>query len=192
MPPAFPAGALAWIAIGYHLASRLAYVVGVGAALTLQKRRAWFTRRAGIEAGYLRFRRLAATLMNNDAISFALLCLVTRDTLRVPVSRVVLLLAGVVCIVIGLGIKAWARTALGSAGYHWRDFFEPNPTAPASPSGPYRYLKNPMYTVGYLHAYGFAIATGSLPGLLFAAFDQLAILAFYRVVEKPHFERLPS
>jgi hypothetical protein len=46
-----------------------------------------------------------------------------------------------------------------------------------------------MYTVGYLHIYGFALVTASSLGLLAALFDQVAILAFYRSVEKPHFDR---
>jgi hypothetical protein len=46
-----------------------------------------------------------------------------------------------------------------------------------------------MYTVGYLPLYGLALFTMSLPGLLAAAFDQAAILAFYWSVEKPHFDR---
>jgi hypothetical protein len=49
-----------------------------------------------------------------------------------------------------------------------------------------------MYTVGYLHAYGFALVTGSWLGLLAAAFDQAAILVFHQLVEKPHFLRTPA
>ena len=47
-----------------------------------------------------------------------------------------------------------------------------------------------MYTIGYLPVYGLAIATSSAFGLAAALFDQCAILAFYNLVEKPHFERL--
>ena len=47
-----------------------------------------------------------------------------------------------------------------------------------------------MYTVGYLQTYGFALLTGSLLGLGAALVDHVAILAFYRLVEKPHFERV--
>ena len=47
-----------------------------------------------------------------------------------------------------------------------------------------------MYTIGYLPVYGLAIAASSAFGLAAALFDQCAILAFYHLVEKPHFERL--
>lgn len=179
----------ATIGIAYHVASRLAYVVGVGTALTLEKRRRWFTRERGVETGFRRFRRFAAIVMNNDAVSFALACWLTRETLTVPVARPVLLVAGIAAILLGTGVKLWARAAVGGggAGYYWRDFFDTRVPPPGKP-GPYRYLKNPMYTVGYAHAYGLALVLASLPGLFLAAFDQLGILVFYRVVEKPHFD----
>ena len=53
-------------------------------------------------------------------------------------------------------------------------------------TGPYRWFRNPMYTVGYAHAYGFALAFLSWPGLLAALCDQVAILVFHLAVERPH------
>ena len=47
-----------------------------------------------------------------------------------------------------------------------------------------------MYTIGYLPTYGLALMTRSLPGVIAAAFAHAAILIFYLLVEKPHFERL--
>ena len=163
----------ATLAIGYHLASRLAYVVGVGTALTLEKRRRWFTREHGVEAGFRRFRRFAATVMNNDAVSFALACWLTRETLGTPASRPWLIGTGILAILTGVSVKLWARAAVGGggAGYYWRDFFDAEVPPPGKP-GPYRYLKNPMYTMGYAHAYGLALVLASLPGLVLAAFDR--------------------
>jgi protein-S-isoprenylcysteine O-methyltransferase Ste14 len=177
------------LALGYHVASRLAYVVGVGVSITQQKRHQRFTRRVGIEAGYRRFRRLAAIVMTNDALSFIVLCLVTRNTLETSIPRAALVGLGLAGIALGAGTKLWAAATLGSGGYHWQDVFDPNATALGPPRGPYRLLRNPMYTVGYLHAYGFALVTSSWIGLLAAAFDQAAILVFHQLVEKPHFLR---
>jgi protein-S-isoprenylcysteine O-methyltransferase Ste14 len=97
---------------------------------------------------------------------------------------------GIVMIALGIGVKAWAAFSLGSGAYYWEDFFLPERVATPEPPGPYRYLKNPMYTLGYLHAYGFALVCGSWLGLIAAAFDQTAILIFHNRVEKPHFLRL--
>lgn len=178
------------LSIGYFVASRLAYVLGVGTALLLQKRRQRFTRLLGVAGGFARFRTLAATIMNNDAVAFVVMCWFTRGTLPLPVVRWVAVALGLAGIACGIGIKLWARSGVGPTGYYWYDFFDPGAKAPAVPQGPYRYLNNPMYTVGYLHAYGFALLVASLPGLILAAFAQLAILGFFLVVERPHFKAL--
>ena len=47
-----------------------------------------------------------------------------------------------------------------------------------------------MYTVGYVQTYGLALLVASLPGLVAAVFSQGAIVAFYRLVERPHYQRL--
>ncbi len=181
-----------WLAVGLQVASRLAYVLGVGTMLLGQTRQRWFTARHGSEEGYRRFRRIAAGLMNLDAVTFALACILTRGTLDLPVSPGIRIAIGVVAILIGASTKLWARRTLGSAGYHWRDFFVPPGPGSHRPVGPYRYLKNPMYTVGYLHAYGIALVFDSAVGLALAAFAQLAVLIFYRVVERPHFIELST
>jgi protein-S-isoprenylcysteine O-methyltransferase Ste14 len=182
-------GAWGALALAYAIASRLAYVVGVGVALVRQDRSQAFTRRVGVEAGYRRFRRMASVLMNNDAVGLILLSVVTRDTLHLPVGRIVLLAAGGALVVLGGGTKIWAARTLGSEAYHWHNFFAPDDRVP-EPSGPYRFLKDPMYTVGYLQAYGLAIGCASWPGLIASAFAQAGIITFHQLVEKPHFSRL--
>ena len=67
------------VAFWYFIASRLAYVVWVGWALRQQDRTQRFTRERGAEAGFLRFRRVASTLMNNDGVSFVVLVIATSD-----------------------------------------------------------------------------------------------------------------
>lgn len=178
------------LVFSYHVVSRLAYGIGVGIALVRQDRYQSFTRRYGVDAGFKKFRRIAAVLMTNDAASFVVLCLLTRQTVHLPVPTPILVGLGLLLCVVGGFTKLWATARLGWEPFFWHNFFVPgNPVMP-DPPGPYRFLKNPMYTVGYLHMYGLALALGSLPGLLAAAFDQLAILAFYYWVEKPHYDLL--
>jgi protein-S-isoprenylcysteine O-methyltransferase Ste14 len=176
------------LAFGYHLLSRLAYVLYVGNALRSQERSGTFTRRWGVERGFRRFRRIAAFVMNNDGVSFAVMCMLSWDTLSVPFPRGMLIAVGAFLMVLGGVIKFWAATTLGSRAYYWHNFFTTEPE-PLNTRGPYRFLKNPMYTVGYLPLYGLALFTMSLPGLVAAVIDQAAILAFHRWVEKPHFDR---
>jgi protein-S-isoprenylcysteine O-methyltransferase Ste14 len=177
------------IALAYHLASRLAYVLYIGLALRRQERTGDFTRRYGAEQGFRRFRRVAAIVMSNDGLSFVALCLVSRNTLPFQLPHDLAVAAGIVLVVVGVFTKAWAGATLGPRAYYWSNFFEPASRTAPSTAGPYRFFKNPMYTIGYLPLYGIALLVQSLPGLVAALFDQAAILTFYRSVEKPHFDR---
>ena len=177
-----------WIALSYHLASRLAYVLYVGLTLHRQDRTAYLTRRYGAEAGFRRFRRAATFVMANDAVSFVVLCLVGANTLHVGLPRGLEITVGAALALVGVAMKMWAAATLGD-GYYWHNFFTPADRIVPKAAGPYRWLKNPMYTVGYLPSYGLALATASALGLIAALFDQCAILTFYHLVEKPHFER---
>ena len=176
--------------IACAVASRLAYVGWVGHALRQQDAHQALTRDAGVEAGYQRFRQRATVLMRADALAIVAVCIVTRNTLQLPGPRWVTLAIAGLLVVLGLGSKVWAARTLGDDAYYWRNFFDPREHAPPNPPGPYRYLDNPMYTVGYLHAYGLALALGSGAGLALSLFDQAAILAFHYLVEKPHYDRL--
>ena len=170
------------VVLAYAILSRLAYVLFVG----------WTLRRdenAGDEA-FRRFRRRAAWIMNHDGFAFILLCVVTRDTWTLPFSPTLTIAAGAALGLIGVGAKVWAARTLGGDAYYWRNFFVPESgTGPAS-AGPYRFISNPMYTVGYLQTYGLALILRSFPGIIAAGFSQAAILVFYLAVERPHFRRL--
>jgi len=179
---------MTWIALAYHLASRLAYVLYVGVTLKRQDRDAYLARRHGPEAAFRRFRRVAAIVMANDAVSLGVLCLVSANTLHLGLPRGLTIAVGSGLALVGVATKMWAAATLGD-GYYWRNFFTPTDRVVPKAAGPYRWLKNPMYTVGYLPVYGLALATSSAFGLVAALFDQCAILTFYNLVEKPHFER---
>jgi protein-S-isoprenylcysteine O-methyltransferase Ste14 len=169
-------------ALGYAVISRLAYVLYVGIALRRETE--------GGPERFRRFRRTAAWIMNHDAFAFVVLCLLSAGTLTLPLSRPVVIAIGIVLTLVGLGVKLWAARTLGADAYYWHNFFEPDAAQGLVMHGPYRFVSNPMYTIGYLHTYGFALVLGSLPGVFAAAFAQAAILTFYYLVEKPHFEEL--
>ena len=153
-----------WIALAYHFASRLAYVLYVGLTLKRQDRTAYLTRRYGVEAGFQRFRRVAAFVMANDAVSLAVLCLVSANTLRIGLPHGMAIAVGAVLVLVGVSTKVWAARTLRD-GYYWHNFFAPDERVVPNTAGPYRWLRNPMYTVGYLPVYGLAIATSSAFGL---------------------------
>jgi protein-S-isoprenylcysteine O-methyltransferase Ste14 len=126
--------------------------------------------------------------MNNDAFTFGILCFVSRNSFMVP-NLELLRTLGILLIVIGGLIKFWAAILLKD-GYYWIDFFIPNSKMSRCLKGPYRLLNNPMYTIGYLPAYGIAICLYSWPGLLAACIDQFLILAFNYKIEVPHYREV--
>ena len=171
-----------WIVFAYAILSRLAYVLFVG----------WTLRReegAGPDA-FRRFRPRAMWVMNHDGFAFVLLCVVTRNTWTLPFSPLATLVVGGLLAILGAGTKLWAARTLGGDAYYWHNFFEPDEAIGHVTSGPYRFISSPMYTIGYLHTYGLALMLRSFPGLVAAVFSQVAILAFYFIVERPHFRRL--
>jgi protein-S-isoprenylcysteine O-methyltransferase Ste14 len=171
-----------WLALGYAVASRVAYVLYVGIALRRQERS------LGVVA-FRRFRRVASMLMTNDAVGLLAACLAGWGTLPGGWPRSVLVASGTLLVIVGIATKLWARATLGADAYYWANFFVETPAVTRVSAGPYRFIRNPMYTVGYLHAYGAALLAASLPGLFAALFAQVVILTFYVLVEKPHFER---
>lgn len=174
--------AAAFLLLAYAMLSRMAYVLFVGWTLRREER-------GGAEA-FRRFRRRAAWVMNHDAFAFILVCVLTRNTWHLPFSPALSAAAGAMLAIVGLGTKLWAARTLGSDAYYWHNFFEPDEAIGPVSSGPYRFVSSPMYTIGYLQTYGLALLLRSFPGILAAVFSQVAILAFYYLIEKPHFERL--
>jgi protein-S-isoprenylcysteine O-methyltransferase Ste14 len=180
--------AILWVVL-----SRLLYVGYVGYVLCTE-RQAPGEPAERIEARYARFRRLSWLTMHHDAAAQVVLAYVTRGTM--PLDQYIptwaVYVAAVVMIAIGHGFKMWASATIGDGGYFWRDaFFPPTGTAPSA-AGPYRYIKNPMYTIGYLHAYALAVFFQSWYSLCAAVYVQAAILIFLRLFEKPNFDRIYS
>lgn len=174
----------------YAILSRLAYVLFVGWALRRQERDGVYTARFGRAEGFRRFRRAASIVMNHDAFIFVVLCLATRNTWHLRLPTVATVTVGAFLVIVGLGTKLWAARTLGSDAYYWHNFFDPDAAIGPVSTGPYRFVSNPMYTIGYLQTYGLALMLRSLPGFIAAVFFQAAILAFHFLIEKPHFERL--
>jgi protein-S-isoprenylcysteine O-methyltransferase Ste14 len=144
------------------------------------------SRDVGAEEAWRRFGRRAQFLMENDVVALVVACIVTRGTLELPTPPWIAVAAGAVLIVVGIVVKAWANASLEKGSWLWRSFFvRPQGVSPSA-VGPYRWLRNPMYTVGYAPGYGLALVVGSLPGLVAAAFAQGTILLMNALVERPH------
>ena len=174
----------------FFLASRAFYVCFVGFSLRAQDESGWWTRRWGAEEGYARFRTACTLIMNNDAASIGLVCWMTRGSLASPIPLGILEAIGGALIVLGVGMKAWAVATLGKGSFYWRSFFIPPSHTQYVIAGPYRWFRNPMYTVGYMQAYGVALCMLSIPGLIAALVAQSLVLVLNQWAENPHTDRM--
>jgi protein-S-isoprenylcysteine O-methyltransferase Ste14 len=176
----------------YAILSRMAYVLFIGGVLRREDQGGMYTKRFGRAEAFRRFRRTAAIVMNHDAFAFIVLCLATRGTWHLQVSTAASFTLGAALVIIGLGTKLWAARTLGRDAYYWHNFFDPERAIGPVSTGPYRFVSSPMYTIGYLQTYGLALLLRSFPGLIASVFNQVTILTFYFLIEKPHFRRLHS
>jgi protein-S-isoprenylcysteine O-methyltransferase Ste14 len=96
---------------------------------------------------------------------------------------------GALLFAVGLLVKVWSTAVVGVDVYYYRDMFLGRPVSEFTSSGPYRVLDNPMYGVGQLHAYGYAILNRSIAGVLATLACHCLIYAFYFAVERPFIRR---
>jgi protein-S-isoprenylcysteine O-methyltransferase Ste14 len=178
-----------WGAIAYVFVGRLIYVGYVGYSLP-RARPDPAEPDASVEKRYARFRIISWLTMHNDASAHITLAIVTRGTMPLGIPDWAVYTLGGVMILAGHGMKTWAAASIGDAGYFWRDAFFPPTDAVASVAGPYRFVRNPMYGIGYLHAYGLGVLFQSWYSLCGAAYAQIAIYVFLWLIEKPNFRRI--
>ena len=89
------------------------------------------------------------------------------------------------------GLKAWATFCLGVDGYYYADMFREQPSGQDPVEhGPYRWLSDPMYSLGYFPIYSGAILAQSGPGFMLALLSHLCIFLFNITVERRAFERI--
>jgi protein-S-isoprenylcysteine O-methyltransferase Ste14 len=99
-----------------------------------------------------------------------------------------LLAVGIVLMLIGLGLAAWAYRSLGPG---FTPFTQPPPEAQRTEAGPYRLARHPMYGGGLLFFAGLSLSFGVVALVLTAA---LAVLwrAKSAVEERLLSERFPD
>ena len=141
--------------------------------------------RFGEERAFRAYETLAGLMFLNQGLGVGCMAALHVPRWEHAVPAPVFLAAGAALFVSGLAVKAWATLTVGVDVYYFRDMFLGRPLASACDGGPYRFMRNPMYSLGQLQGYGYALVYGSLPGLVAAATGHLLIYAFYLVAERP-------
>jgi protein-S-isoprenylcysteine O-methyltransferase Ste14 len=141
--------------------------------------------RLGEERAFRAYETVAGLMFLNQGLGVGCMAALHVPRWEQAMPAPFVLAAGVALFVVGLVVKLSATLTVGVDAYYFRDMFLGRPLAPACYDGPYRFLRNPMYSVGQLQGYGYALLYGSLPGLAAAAAGHLLIYAFYVVAERP-------
>jgi len=147
-------------------------------------------RRLGPDAAFRRYETLVGTMFASQGLGVGAMCALDSGAWRLPIAPEIAMPVGLLLFIVGFGTKIWAIHLVGLDTYYFKDLFLGQTQGPFVSRGPYRFLANPMYGVGQIHGYGFALASGSLTGLAAAAICQLSIYGFYFAVERPFIARV--
>ncbi|MEV0830475.1 PEMT/PEM2 family methyltransferase [Nonomuraea rubra] len=148
--------------------------------------------RFGEDRAYALYEVALGLLFMNQGFAQAVVIHAHGDSLPAAVPSWAAYATGAALMAVGTFYKVWAARTAGLDTYYCRDMFTGRPLTDASElvaAGPYRHLRNPMYGAGNLHAYGWALWSGSLAGLAFAAAFQAGIYLFYHLCERPFIQR---
>lgn len=172
-------------AIIFHLAFRLGYLYSIGLGLRAGERRS--NQHPSVTyREWLAFKKRAHVVFVGDVVTTAALLFISAGTMGPQVPAVYTIPISIILIVAGIWTKTAAYRVIGDKGFYYYNFFCNDDERSYVSKGIYRYLKNPMYSVGYLHAIGFPLLFRSGIGLAFGFFDWAIIWVFCLIFERSH------
>lgn len=127
---------------------------------------------------------VCAVLLFAQRLSFAGLLYTTARAAAGPLDLALISL-GALLLLLGVGVSIWATKVVGLDTYNYRDLFMGPRYMSVELRGPYAFLRNPMYGVGQLAAYGVALLALSPIGLVAAALNQVTLYIFNDLIEQP-------
>jgi len=144
----------------------------------------WLKARFGSERAFSLHESLLTALLFAQRSSFLALLYTTERPASGPIGTL-LVSAGALLTLVGLGVSIWATRVVGIDNFYYRDLFMGPQHVSVELRGPYAFLPNPMYGVGQLAAYGLALLALSPIGLVAAALNQVTLYLFNDAVEQP-------
>jgi protein-S-isoprenylcysteine O-methyltransferase Ste14 len=174
------------LTVPYFLFTLLFYYGGNGAILS-SRAPALLIARLGEQRAFRAYETVLGVMFLNQGLGVG--CMAALPGWRLAAPRGALVAGALVLFCVGLGVKLWATFVVGTDTFYYFDMFVRRAVGTASHEGPYRFLENPMYGVGNLQGYGYALFVGSLVGLLAAAAGHVLIFAFYLLFERDFVRR---
>lgn len=179
------------LAILYFLLSEVSYLGFITIVLSENGLRRWFIRKWGDEDdGYLAFETILGFLFFHNGVSLGYIASSTPDGLFNFINKDALLIIAAILFISGFTVKILAAKAVTIRIYYWKDMFLGRKIMDFVVTGPYKFLRNPMYGIGQIQVYAVAIWYGSKYGLIAAFLNQFLIFSFYYLVEKKFINRV--
>ena len=175
------------LVVVYFVVTALAYHLGNALILGTRARARWIER-AGEQRAFRQYERTLALMFFNQGLGLGAVSSLDVGVVM-PIPATLALVVGLGCIAVGMVVKVWSTMVLGVDIYYYKDLFLGRPVSTFVSRGPYRVLANPMYGVGYLTAYGWALCQRSVAALVAGAACHASIWAFHFVVERPFVRR---
>ncbi|MEC8979463.1 MAG: methyltransferase, partial [Candidatus Thermoplasmatota archaeon] len=172
--------------VPYAIACWAFYYVGMTLVLGTGIKR-WMISKFGEDRAWLGFQVILGLMFFNVGTGISAAALHQQGAFALPPLVMWALL--VPMFIIGFVIKFWSTWVVGVDVYYYKDLFHEKSHKQWTEAGPYKWLSNPMYGIGYLHSYCLGIMLGSLWGLFYAAICHLSIFVFYQIAEKPFIVR---
>lgn len=179
------------LSIVYFILSEVFYVGFLVLVLSKNGLRHWFIRRWGDEEeGYLAYEAILGFLFFHNGICMGYISSANPGSLFPFINQDLLFIITAVMVISGFAIKLLAAKAVTIEIYYLKDMFLGKKISDFVLTGPYKYFKNPMYGIGQLPAYAFAIWHGSLIGLIAAFLNQALVFSFFYLLEKKFIKRV--
>jgi len=171
--------------IVYFIISEILYLGFIFLVLSENGYRHWFIKKwKNEQEGYLAFEAMLGFVFFHNAASLGFISSSSPGDLFDFIKKEILIIIVTLMALTGFIIKIWSAKVVSIDIYYWKDMFLGKKITEFVETGPYKFLNNPMYGIGQLVPYAFAIWHGSLTGLIAAMVNQILIFTFYFTVEK--------
>jgi len=150
----------------------------------------WMRSKFGEENAWKLFQIILGIMFFNIGSGISTAALYNQEVFLLPTLLMWTLVIPI--FIVGFGIKFWATWIVGIDTYYYKDLFFEKSHGEWKESGPYKWVSNPMYGIGYLHSYCLGIMFGSIYGLIFAFICHVSIFIFYYLAESPFIKKTYS
>ncbi len=165
------------------------YYVGMTLILGTGIKR-WMRDKFGEENSWKLFQLILGIMFFNVGSGFSAAALYDQENFLLSTQLIWIIV--IPTFIVGFGIKFWATWVVGIDTYYYKDLFYEKSHEEWTEAGPYKWVKNPMYGLGYLHSYCLGIMFGSIFGLVYALICHISIFIFYFLAELPFIKKTYS